>query len=156
MAENVNHQLAGIFASMAGLLAARGDNPYRVKAYRRAAESLRNLSEDILLIAKRGELQTIDGIGKDLALKIEEFLQSGRIRAYDELRTPLPDGVKEWIALPGFSEPVVHDLVFRLGIQTWEDLELLAQSHLLQTLPGFHGSSPEILEAIRAKRVGCT
>ncbi len=154
MTEPTNHRLAGIFASMAGLLAAKGDNPYRVKAYRRAGETLRGLSEDVSLIAQRGELQSIDGIGKDLALKIQEFIQTGHIRAYDELRTPLPDEVKEWVTLPGFSEPVVHDLVFRLGIQTWEDLEMLVRSHLLRTLPGFHGSSEEVLEAIRKKGVG--
>ncbi len=154
--ESANHQLAAIFSSMAGLLAARGDNPFRVKAYRRASEALRALTEDVGDMARRGEIQTIDGIGKDLAHKIEEFLQTGRIRAYEELRTPLPEDVKEWVNLPGFSEPVVHDLVFRLGIQTWEDLEALAQSHLLRTLPGFQGSTEEVLKVVRSKRIKCS
>ena len=54
--------------------------------------------------------------------------------------------------LPGFSEPIVHDLFFRLGMTTLEDLEMLAQSHLLQTLPGLGARGEEILEAIRSKR----
>ncbi len=149
---NVNQDLAALFASMAGVLASRAENPYKVKAYQRAADSLRNLQEEVGGYAERGELRTIPGIGKELEIKIQEFLATGRVRAYEELKTPLPDTVREWVNLPGFSEPIVHDLFFRLGMTTWEDLEALAQSHLLQTLPGLGGRSDEILEAIRSNR----
>ena len=149
---NVNQDLAALFASMAGLLASRGENPYKVKAYQRAADSIRNLPEEIGAYGERGELRMISGIGKELELKIQEFLATGRIRAYEELKTPLPDTVRDWVNLPGFSEPIVHDLFFRLGMATWEDLEVLAQSHLLETLPGLKGRSEEILEVIRNKR----
>ncbi|MEJ2230362.1 MAG: histidinol-phosphatase [Nitrospirales bacterium] len=155
MKENVNQDLTALFSSMAGLLASRGENPYKVKAYRRAADSLKSLQEDVTGLAERGELQTIPGIGKELSAKIQEFLSTGRIRTYEELKTPLPESVREWVSLPGFSEPIVHDLFFRLGITTWGDLEALAQSHLLQTLPGLGGRGEEILNAIRSKRVGC-
>jgi DNA polymerase (family X) len=153
--EHVNQDLMAIFLSMAGLLASRGENPYKVKAYRRAADSLKSLQENVTRLAERGELQTIPGIGRELSAKIHEFLSTGQIRAYEELKTPLPESVREWILLPGFSEPVVHDLVFRLGIITWEDLEALAQSHLLQTLPGLRARDEEILQAIRKKRAAC-
>ncbi|MDH5429472.1 MAG: histidinol-phosphatase [Nitrospirota bacterium] len=152
---NVNQDLAALFASMAGLLASKAENPYKVKAYQRAADSIRNLPEEVHAYAERGELRTIPGIGKELEIKIQEFLSTGRIRVYDELKTPLPDTVREWVTLPGFSEPIVHDLFFRLGMTTWEDLEALAQSHLLQTLPGLGGRSEEILEAIRTRRSVC-
>jgi len=155
MKENVNQDLMAIFLSMAGLLASRRENPYKVKAYRRAAESLKSLPENIAELAERGELQTIPGIGKELSAKIQEFLATGRIRAYEELKAPLPDSVREWVNLPGFSEPIVHDLFFRLGITTWEDLEALARSHLLETLPGLGTRGDEILNAIRGKRVAC-
>ncbi len=140
---------------MAGLLASRAENPYKVKAYQRAAESLRNLQEEVGCYAERGDLRTIPGIGKELAIKIQEFLSTGRMRAYEELKTPLPETIRDWVTLPGFSEPIVHDLFFRLGMTTLEDLEKLAQSHLLQTLPGLGARSEEILEAIRSKRAVC-
>jgi len=152
---NANQEIAALFASMAGLLASRGENPFKVKAYHRAADSLLALPEEVERLAERGELRSIPGIGKELAHKIQEFLATGRIRAYEELKTPLPDSVREWIDLPGFSEPIVHDLFFRLGMTTWEDLEALAQSHLLQTLPGLGSRSVEIVEAIRIKRRVC-
>lgn len=155
MEKNINQDLMALFLSMAGLLASRGENPYKVKAYRRAADSLKSLQEDVTELANRGELQTIPGIGKELSIKIQEFLSTGRIRAYEELKTPLPDSVLGWVNLPGFSEPTVHDLVFRLGITTWEDLEALAQSHLLQTLPGLGTRGEEILTAIQKKRALC-
>jgi DNA polymerase (family X) len=154
MGKNVNEELMAIFSSMAGLLAMRGENPYKVKAYRRAAKSLKSLQEEVTEMAERGELQTIPGIGKELSVKIQEFLSTGRIRAYEDLKTPLPESVREWLSLPGFSEPIVHDLFFRLGITTWEDLEALAQSHLLQTLPGLGAGGEEVLNAIRSKRKG--
>ena len=69
----VNHDLSALFASMAGLLAVRDENPYKVKAYQRAAESLRNLQEAVGNLAERGELRTIPGIGKELENKIQEF-----------------------------------------------------------------------------------
>ena len=151
----VNQELAALFSSMAGLLVARQENPYKVRAYRKAAETIRDLPEGISEVWQRGALQTLPGIGKELASKIQEFLTAGRIRAYEELKTPLPDSVREWVALPGFSEPIVHDLFFRLGIGTWEDLESLAKSHLLRTLPGLSAGSEEIVAAIQQRRGEC-
>lgn len=151
----INQELAAIFASMAGLLSARGENPFKVKAFHKAADSLLALSEEVGNVADRGDLRKIPGIGKDLESKIREFLATGRIRTYEELKTPLPETIREWVHLPGFSEPIAHDLFYRLGIRTWEDLEALAQSHLLRTLPGLGARSEEILEAIRSRRTVC-
>lgn len=151
----MNQELAAVFSSMAGLLVARHENPYKVRAYRRAAETLRDLPEEISEVWQRNALQTLPGIGKDLGAKIQEYLTTGRIRAYEELKTPLPEEVQTWVTLPGFSEPIVHDLFFRLGIRTWEDLEALAKSHLLRTLPGLGARNEEILAAIQQRRVEC-
>lgn len=151
----INQELAALFSSMAGLLVTRDENPYKVRAYRRASEVIRNLPEEITHVSGRGALQTLPGIGKDLAAKIQEYLTTGRIRSYEELKTPLPESVREWMDLPGFSEPIVHDLFFRLGIRTWEDLEMLAKSHLLRTLPGLGARSEDILAVIQQRRVKC-
>ncbi|MDH5640162.1 MAG: histidinol-phosphatase [Nitrospira sp.] len=151
MHEN-NQQLATIFRSMADLLAAQRANPYRVRAYRHAADSLLALDDDVAAVAKRQGLEEIDGIGKDLAAKIREFLETGKIRAYEELKTPLPAEVKDWATLPGLSDSLVTYLYFRLGIRTLPDLEQLIRSHLLRTLPGFTGSEERLLEAVRQQR----
>lgn len=137
---------------MAELLQKEEANPYRVRAYRRASATLAGLDEDIATIVQRGDVDSLPGIGKDLGGKIKEYLDTGSIRAYDELSTPLPEFTKHWLALPGFSEPIIHDLYFRLGIHSLDDLEALASSHLLRTRPGITGTTDELLKAIRSLR----
>ena len=147
-----NQQLAAIFRSMAELLAVQRANPYRVRAYRRAAESLLGLEEDVAAVSARSDLEELDGIGKELAGKIREYLETGMIRAYEELKAPLPDSVKDWAHLPGLSDSLVSYLYFRLNIRTLPDLERLVSSHLLRTMPGFAGSEDALLDAIRTSR----
>lgn len=146
-----NTQLAAIFRSMADLLSAQRANPYRVRAYRRAADSLLTLDEDVVTLAEANKLEEIDGIGADLARKIEEFLATGTVRAYEELKTPLPSEVQDWVTLPGLSDSLVTYLYFRLGIRTLADLEQLVRSHLIRTLPNFSGSEEQLLQAVHRR-----
>ncbi len=146
-----NPHLAAIFRSMADLLSAQRANPYRVRAYRHAAEALLALEEDVAVVSQRQGLEEIDGIGTDLAKKIEEFLETGKIRAYEELKTPLPEEVKSWATLPGLSDSLVSYLYFRLSIKTLPDLAQLIQSHLLRTLPSFSGSEETLLQAVQQR-----
>ena len=146
-----NQRLAGLFRSMADLLSSQRANPYRVRAYRRAADALLAINEDVAILAERQELEDIEGVGTDLAKKIEEFFETGTIRAYEELRTPLPAEIRSWATLPGLSESLVAYMYFRLGIRTLPDLDQLIQSHLLRTLPSFSGSEEHLLQAVRQR-----
>jgi len=146
-----NQRLAGLFRSMADLLSSQRANPYRVRAYRRAADALLAIDEDVAILAERQELEDIEGVGTDLAKKIEEFFETGTIRAYEELRTPLPAEIRSWATLPGLSESLVAYMYFRLGIRTLPDLDQLIQSHLLRTLPSFSGSEEHLLQAVRQR-----
>jgi DNA polymerase (family X) len=150
MKEN-NQRLAELFRSMADLLSSQRANPYRVRAYRRAADALLVIEEDVATVAERQGLEDIDGIGTDLARKIDEFLETGTVRAYEELKTPLPTEVRSWASLPGLSDSLVTYLYFRLGIRTLPDLEQLIRSHLLRTLPSFSGSEEQLLQAVRQR-----
>lgn len=129
-------------------------NPHRIRAYRRAAETLAQLGEPIDEIARRGGLQDLPGIGRELAAKIQEFLATGRIQSYEALKTPLPDEAAEWVTLPGLSLAIVQHLYFSLGIRTLSDLETLVRSHMLQTIPGITASDDQILAAIRDRLGG--
>ena len=147
-----NQQVAAIFRSIAERLAVQRANPYRIRAYRKAADTIEALEEDIADVASRQALEDIEGIGRDLADKIKEFLRTGMIQVYEALRTPLPEEVKAWTQLPGLSESLVAYLYTRLGITTLTDLEQLVRSHLLRTVPGFSGSEERLLEAIIASQ----
>ncbi len=143
-----NQQVATVFRSIAERLASQRANPYRVRAYRKAADAIEALEEDIAEVASRQALEDIEGIGRDLADKVEEFLRTGTIQAYEVLRTPLPEAMKAWAQLPGLSESLVAYLYTRLCITTLTDLEQLVRSHMLRTVPGFSGSEERLLEAI--------
>lgn len=147
-----NQQIAALFRSIADLLAAQRANPYRVRAYRRGADSLLALEEDVAEIAKRKALEDIEGVGKDLSEKIEEFLRTGKIQILETLKTPLPDQVQNWVRLPGLSESLVAYIYSRLNIATLADLEQLVRSHMLRTVPGFSGSEEALLQAIETLR----
>jgi len=147
-----NQQLAALFRSIAQLLAAQRANPYRVRAYRRGADALLALDEDVAEVARRHALEDIDGIGSDLSEKIEEYLRTGKILTLETLRMPLPEHVKGWARLPGLSESLVAFLYSRLNIATLADLEKLVRSHMLRTVPGFSGSEQTLLEAIEELR----
>ena len=147
-----NQQLAALFRSIAQLLAAQRANPYRVRAYRRGADALLALDEDVAEVARRHALEDIDGIGSDLSEKIEEYLRTGKILTLETLRMPLPEHVKGWARLPGLSESLVAYLYSRLNIATLADLEKLVRSHMLRTVPGFSGSEETLLEGIEELR----
>lgn len=147
-----NNVLANLFLSMAELLKNNGENPYRIRAYKRAAETIANLESPIAELARAGALQTLPGIGKDLAAKIQEFVETGAIQTYEDLKTPLPPAIRQWSALPGLSDPIVYDLYYRLGIRTLDDLETLARSHMLRTRPGVGVTADELLVAIQRLR----
>lgn len=152
MPTDSNHTLANLFLSMAELLKQQGKNPYRIRAYQRAADTIANLERPIAEVARAGDLQTFPGIGKDLAAKILEYVETGAIKAYEELKTPLPPAIRQWTVLPGLSDPLVHDLYYRLGIRTLDDLETLARSHMLRTRPGVSVTAGELLAAIQRLR----
>ena len=147
-----NREVADLFHALADTLAAENANPHRVRAYRRAAVTLLNLTEDVATVARRGELQSLPGIGRDLSAKIEEFLATGTIQSRTAPDAPLPPEVAAWAKLPGLSESLVQYLYGRLGIRTLDDLEALVRSHLLRTLPCAAIEEPSLLAAIRAMR----
>ena len=147
-----NHMLANLFLSMADLLKKHGENPYRIRAYLRAADTIANLELPVAELMHAGDLRTLPGIGKDLANKIQEYVETGAVQAYEELKTLLPPAIQRWSILPGFSDPIVHDLYYRLGIRTLDDLETLARSHMLRTRPGVRVTADELLTAIQHLR----
>ena len=75
-----NQQFSAIFRDIASLLELQGDDPYRIRAYRRAAQTLASLSEPLRTIARRGALETLPSIGKTLSREIQELLETGRLR----------------------------------------------------------------------------
>jgi len=147
-----NEDIAAVFSEIADLLEIEGDNPFRIRAYRNGAFTLRELGRDVRTLIEQGEdITHLSGIGKNLAAKIHEILDTGHCRTLDKLRKQLPADLTELLKLPGLGPKRVHALFHELDIHNHEQLERAARDGLIQQLPGF-GAKTEarILEALQA------
>lgn len=147
-----NADIAAVFNDIADLLEIESANPFRVRAYRNAARLLQTLGRDAGEMLAAGEdLTRLPGIGKDLAAKIREIVETGRCRALEQLRRDLPPTLTELLHLPGIGPKRVHALYHELDIQTPAQLYRAARDGRLRALPGF-GEKTELklLDALEA------
>jgi DNA polymerase (family 10) len=136
-----NVEIARLFDLMADLLEIRGDNPFRIRAYRRASQSLEGLGEDIESVAKEERLGAIPGIGKDLADKIGEYLRTGQMKDVDALLKEVPRGVVELMSVPGLGPKTAKMLYDKAGVRDVAKLEALARAGQLRGLPGIQAKT---------------
>lgn len=148
-----NREIAAVFNDIADMLEVKGESPFRITAYRRAARALEGLTDDIADVAARDELEEIPGIGKGTAEKIQEFLRTGTIKYYEEIRASLPPGITTLMAVPEVGPKTAMLLYERLGVKTIDDLEQAAKSGKIRTLPRMGEKTEEnILKGIALLR----
>ncbi|MGH8649689.1 MAG: helix-hairpin-helix domain-containing protein, partial [Burkholderiales bacterium] len=148
-------EIAKLFNEIADLLEIKDENIFKIRAYRRAAMNLESLTEEIEAVAARGGLTEIAGIGKDLAAKIEQALETGRIEYLEELRREIPRGVVELMEIPGIGPKTAKLLFEKLRVDSVERLEALAQEGKLLSLPGIKQKTIEnILKGIQVVKKG--
>ncbi|KXA99010.1 hypothetical protein AKJ40_04170 [candidate division MSBL1 archaeon SCGC-AAA259M10] len=148
-----NKEVSRIFNEIADFLEIKGVD-YKPRAYRKAARNIEALTEDIESIHDRGELQEIGGIGEALAGKISEYLETGELEYYEELREDLPVDIEGLTNIEGIGPKSVKKLHDGLGVETLEDLEEAAEGGEVVEVKGFGEKvQGNILENIeRAKR----
>ena len=132
-----NRELAFIFEKIADILEFLGDNPYRVGSYRRAANLISELPEDIEEIYRAGKLARLPGIGSSTLLKIEEFLRTGTVKKYEDLRKRVPEDLLELMDVPGVGPKTLRVAYEKLGVRTREDFLRVLRDGSLARLPGF-------------------
>ncbi len=133
-----NADIAAVFEEIADLLEIQGENPFRIRAYRNAARSVRDLPQDARSLITAGEdLTRLPGIGKDLAEKIHEIVTTGSCGLLERLHRQLPAGIRELMAIPGLGPKRVRLLYREMGIDTREKLQRAARDGSLRELPGF-------------------
>ena len=130
-----NAEIAGIFNNIADLLEIKGENPFRIRAYRKAAFTVTALGKDIASLSE-GELLEIPGVGHDLASKIKEYLKTGRVDSYERLKQDVPESLIALLAIPGLGPKTVSLLYTKYHIRDVDSLEKLAREHRLSGLPG--------------------
>lgn len=135
----LNEDVAGRLEEIARLLAGQGANPFRVRAYHRAAETLRRLPEPVShILGQKGleGLQSLPGVGESIARAIRDVLAHGRLAILERLRGE-SDPIALLASVPGIGRTLADRLHHELGIDTLEDLEAAAHDGRLEHILGF-------------------
>lgn len=131
------------------LLELKGENPFKVRAYERAAEAVSG-HDDLVERARQGTLTEIPGVGKGIAEVLTEFLLKGTSSARDELAESLPPGLLELTRVPGLGPKKARQLIEELEIRNVRELEYACRENRLLKLKGFGEKlQSKILEGIR-------
>jgi len=148
-----NNDIAAIFEEIADFLEIEGENPFRIRAYRNGARTVTGLGEELKDMVAGGEdLTKLPGIGKELAAKIHEILETGTAKALIKLQQRIPKTVVEMLKLPNLGPKRVRILYQDLKIKNLKQLSSAARKGRIRALEGFGEKTEKaILEAIEAR-----
>jgi DNA polymerase (family 10) len=139
-----NTDIVDIFNKVADLLEIKDANPFRIRAYRNAARTIGSLSKSVAdLIAEDKPLTDFSGIGKDLAGKIKEIVETGKLSQLKLLEKELPPGLHDLLRIPGLGPKKVKALYKKLDITDLQSLKKAAQNLKIRKLEGF-GAKTEV------------
>ena len=144
-----NPDIARLFDEVADLLEIQDANPFRVRAYRNAARTIRDFPEPLADLVRAGtkDLTDIAGIGDDLAEKITEIATKGELALRKQLAAKLPAGLLDLLRIPGLGPKRVKLLYKKLKVKSASDLSKALDQGKIQKLKGF---GPKIEEKMRA------
>jgi len=146
-----NREIADVFRRIGDMLDILGENRFKVLAYRRAADNILNLGQDIRSYWQAGTLQEISGIGQAIAQKIDELLTTGHLEFYERLQDQVPPGVVSLLEIPDVGPKTAKLLWEKMGLQSVSEVEEAARSGQLRQLPGLGArSETKILAGIEA------
>lgn len=132
-----NAEIAAIFDEIADLLELRDDNPYRIRSYRGAAQSVRNLSERLEDLAGQGhDLSAIPNVGDATAQKIHEILKTDTCKRLEALRGKVPAGLPDLMRIPAVGPRKAMQLHKKLNIKSLDELKNACQTHKVRDLDG--------------------
>src|SRR5215208_2332555 len=140
---NRNREVAELLETIGDMLEVKGELPFKIAAYRKAADKIEALREPIETLHAEGRLREIPGVGPALQQKIGEFLDTGQLAYFDKLAAEFPPGVVTLFQVPGLG-PRKARLVFEtLGIDSLEALEEAARAGQLRDVPGLGEKTEE-------------
>lgn len=119
-----NTAIAKVFQDMADLLELKGENPFKIRAYQRAARTIEHLPKEIeLMLGEGDDLRSIPGVGEAIAKKSIELVNTGKLRVYEELKAEFPEGITTMLEIPGIGPKTANRLSTELGVKSVDDLE---------------------------------
>ncbi|WP_348631612.1 MULTISPECIES: helix-hairpin-helix domain-containing protein [unclassified Mesorhizobium] len=136
MAKTDPRTVASLLREYAHRTSLRGDNPYRTKAYLRAADNLAALSQPLDRIIAAGALTGIPGIGDAIADIVRKLYETGTHPRLEKLREEVPAGVMELFAIPGLRPDKILKLHQALGVNSLAELEAAAKADRIRPVKG--------------------
>jgi DNA polymerase (family 10) len=157
MAKADARTIAGLLREYAQRSSLRGDNPYRTKAYLRAADSLNVLTQPLERMIAAGTLTDIPGIGEAIADIVTQLYKSGSHPSLEQLRKEVPAGVLELFAIPGIRPDKILKFHETLGISSLAELEAAAKEDRIRPVKGLGASlQTKILQNLAIAQSGET
>lgn len=133
-----NSEIAKIFGRVADLMEIKGDNPFRIRAYREASRVIGDMSEQAAQMVMEGrDLTRLKGIGKDLADKIREIVETGHLSFLDALEKEVPSTLLDLLRIPDLGPKRIAVMYRELGVETIEDLKKALEAGKISSLQGF-------------------
>ena len=130
-----NREVAALLYEIAELLELHAENRFKIIAFSKAARAIESLPEDINQVCREKRLQSIPGVGKAIAQKVEEYLRTGQIQAHQELLAQTPPGLAQLLQISGLGPKTIFMLHEKLNITNLEELEKAAKEHRIRRLP---------------------
>jgi DNA polymerase (family 10) len=139
------HAIALVLDEIGTLLDLHGENSFKARAFQAAARAIERADQDVNVLARSGQLESIAGIGPATARVVRELVDTGSAKFYLDLRARTPSGFYELLAVPKLGAKRIRILHEKLGIQSITDLERAARAGEIAQLPGFGGRTQELL-----------
>ncbi|MCB0207777.1 MAG: DNA polymerase/3'-5' exonuclease PolX [Anaerolineae bacterium] len=147
-----NREVAELFANIGDLLEIKGENRFKVLAYRKAADNIGGLGQDLFDLWQSGQdLRKIEGVGQAIADKSAELFETGKLEFWEKLITEVPESLVAVLNIPDVGPKMAKRLWQELGLTTVAEVKAAAQAGKLQTLPRMGAKSEaRILASIEA------
>ena len=141
-----NKEIAKMFSLTADLLDIKGENSFKVRAYRNAARLIENSSKDFeKLVKNRFDLTRLPGIGHDLSEYIKEIVTTGKFSKLEKLKKEIPEGLIDMLSIEGLGPKRIKQIYDAFGVTNLDELKKYAENGELDKLPGF---GPKLIEKI--------
>jgi len=140
-----NATISELFSEMADIMEIVGEDPFRINSYRKVARVIGDMPTDVEEMLATGKLAETPGVGKSSLAKIEEFVKTGKMTAYEELLKKIPLTLLELLKIQGMGPKGVKAVYENLGVKTIDDLKKAIESGKLAELPGFGDKKAAII-----------
>src|SRR4030042_1266300 len=130
-----NAEICKILNDIADMLEIKGENPFKIRAYQKAARSIEQLPVEGEQLVKEDRLKGIPGVGEAITKKLTELVTTGRLEYYEKLRADFPEGISTLLEIPTVGPKTAILLSQELGIKTVDELEAAILSGKVEQLP---------------------